>query len=194
MPRHTFHIFLLSAVIVTLFVVFPGPALCRLNLPELEGQTVIEGRDHQVLEDFFARFQQEDIQRSPGGEVKRILLEALPEAYKNGCADMVAQWGPAADGTEAVSVKVLHVEGGNQERSVRVLLAYACFSRAKEYVNQFRDERLAALIVGRNASRLSMMPDERGLQELSGPDQDTAGKGGPYRREMRGRAQRSQDE
>jgi len=160
MPRHNFPTFLLSAVIVTLSVVFPSPAFCRLNLPELEGHTVIEGRDHRMLKDFFARFQQEDIQRSPGGEVKRILLEALPEAYKNGCTDMVAHWGAAADGTEALSVKVLHVEGGDQERSVRALLAYACFSRAKEYVNHFRDERLAALIVDRNASRLSMMPDD----------------------------------
>jgi hypothetical protein len=151
---------LLSAVIVTLFVVFPGPALCRLNLPELEGQKVIEGQDHQVLKGFFSRFQQEEIQRSPSGEVKRILLDALPEAYKNGCADMVAHWGPAADGTEAMSVRALHVEGRNKERPIRVLLAYACFSRAKEYVNQFRDERLAALIVDRSASRLSMMPDD----------------------------------
>ena len=112
MPRHNFPTFLLSAVIVTLSVVFPSPAFCRLNLPEIEGQTVIEGQEHQILEDFFARFRQEDIQRPPGGEVKRILLKALPEAYKNGCTDMVAHWGPAADGTETLSVKVLHVEGG----------------------------------------------------------------------------------
>ncbi len=160
MPRHNFPIFLLSAVIATLSVVFPGPALCRLNLPELEGQTVIEGQDHQMLKDFFSLFQQEDIQRSPRGEVKRVLLDALPESYKHGCADMVAHWGPGAGGTEAMSVRALHVEGGNKERSIRVLLAYACFSRAKEYVNQFRDERLAALIVDRSASRLSMMPDD----------------------------------
>ena len=160
MHRHNFPTFLLSAVIVTLSVVFPGTALCRLNLPELGGQTMIEGRDHQLLKDFFARFQQEDILRSPGGETKRILLDALPEAYKNGCAAMVAHWGPTAGGTEAMSVRVLHVEGGDEKRSVRALLAYACFSRAKDYVNQFRDERLAALIVGRNGSRLSMMPDD----------------------------------
>ncbi len=164
MPRHNLPTFLLSAFIVMLSLIFPGPALCRLNLPELEGHTVIEGQDHQVLEDFFARLQQEDMQRLPGGEVKRILLGALPEAYKNGCTDMVAHWGPAADGTEALSVKVLHVEGGGQERSVRVLLAYACFSRAKEYAGHFRDERLAALIVGRDASRLSMMPDDEDCQ------------------------------
>ena len=109
MPRHNFLTFLLTAVIVALSVVFPRPVLCRLNLPELEGQTMIEGQDHQMLKDFFARFQQEDIQRSPGGEVKRILLDALPQAYKNGCTDMVAHWGPEANGTEALSVKVLHV-------------------------------------------------------------------------------------
>jgi hypothetical protein len=160
MPRHNCLTYLLSVVIVTVLVVFPIPALCRLNLPELEGHTVIEGRDHQMLEDFFARFQQEDMERSPGGEVKRILLGALPEAYKDGCTDMVAHWGPAADGTEALSVRVLHVEEGDKERSVRALLAYACFSRAKEYVNRFRDERLAALVVDRKVSRLSMMPDD----------------------------------
>jgi hypothetical protein len=160
MPRHTFASFLLAAAIVALSVVFPRTALCRLNLPELEGLTLIEGQDHGALEDFFARFRQEDMQRPPGGEVKRILLEALPEAYKNGCADMVAHWGPASGGTEEVSVRVLHVEGRQEERPIRVLLAYACFSRAKEYVSQFRDERLAALTVERSASRLSMMPDD----------------------------------
>jgi hypothetical protein len=160
MSRHNFPTFLLSAVIVTLSLVFPGPALCRLNLPELEGQKVIEGQDHRVLKAFFSRFQQGEIQGSPAGEVKRILLNALPEVYKDGCADMVAHWGPAADGTETMSVRELHLEGGNKETSIRVLLAYACFSRAKEYVNQFRDERLAALIIDRSASRLSMMPDD----------------------------------
>ncbi len=159
MARHNFLAFLLSAA-VALSVVFPGPVRCGLNLPELEGQKVIGGQDHQVLKAFFSRFRQEDMQRSLSGEVKRILLDALPEAYKNGCGDMVAHWGPAAGGTEAMSVRVLHVEGGDRERSIQVLLAYACFSRAREYVNQFRDERLAGLIVESSASRLSMMPDD----------------------------------
>ncbi len=160
MSRHTCAISLLSAVIIALCVIFPRPALCRLNLPELEGQTVVRGQDHEALEDFFARLQREDLQRPLGGQMRRILVEALPEAYKSGCADMVAHWGPAADGTEEVSVRVLHVQGRQEERPVRALLAYACFSRAKEYMGRFRDERLAALTVERKLSRLSMMPDD----------------------------------
>ena len=74
---------------------------------------MIKGQDHENLRDFFGRFRQEDIEQPPKGEVKRILLEALPEAYKSGCADMVGHWGPGADGTEAMSVRVLHVEAGS---------------------------------------------------------------------------------
>ncbi len=159
MIRRSFVSVLPVASFIVFVFLFPRFALCRQNLPEVQGQTVIQGQDQQILRDFFGHAAQEGMQQSPGGEVKRILLQALPEIYRNGCADMVGHWGPSADGTEAMSVRVLHVDGGGV-RPTQALLAYACFSRAEEYGSRFLDERLAALTLEGRSSRLSMMPDD----------------------------------
>jgi hypothetical protein len=164
MTRRNVFKFLPSAVIA-LALLFPRPGVCRLNLPELEGQTMIEGGEHETLKDFLGHYPQDVMPQLPEGEVKQILLRALPEAYKKGCADMVAHWGPAAGGAEAMSVRLLHVEAGGAGKPQQALLAYACFSRAKEYGSQFMDERLAALTVERKESRLSMMPDDADCED-----------------------------
>ncbi|MGD0231092.1 MAG: hypothetical protein ABSC19_12160 [Syntrophorhabdales bacterium] len=168
MPRHTFFTILPAAIILMVSVFAPRQASCRTNLPEVEGQTVIERQDHQALRDYFVPFSQNDAHLPPAGQVRAILLGALPEAYKNGCTDMVAHWGPEAEGAKDMSVRVLYVDGGKEGRPVRALLAFACFSRAKEYATRFRDERLASLVVDRRASRLSMMPDDRDCGDCPG--------------------------
>jgi hypothetical protein len=140
---------------------FRSVAFCRLNLPQIEQQTTIEGRDHQVLKDSLLRFEQEKANNSPNDLLKRVLLRALPGVYRMGCREMVDQWGPAAEGTAALSVRVLHVEAGKEENPARALLAYTCSSGAGGQAGPYRDERLGALVIERNSSRLSMMAQDK---------------------------------
>ena len=157
--------FLPVLVALALWAARPVPALARLNLPEEEGSATIEGQDHQVLREFFSRLGRGETQQLPAGPVRQVLLGALPEAYKKGCTEMVTRWGERAAGTAAMSVGVLHVEARGEERPIRALLSYGCFSTASEYEGKFRDERLASLTVGRPASRIVMMPDEKDCED-----------------------------
>jgi hypothetical protein len=167
MARQNVPAFLPLLVTLALCMAWPSPAPARLNLPEAEGSAAVEGQDHQVLKEFFSRLGRGETEQLPAGPVRQILLAALPEAYRRGCTEMVARWGEQAAGTAAMSVGVLHVEARGEERPVRALLSYGCFSTAPAYEGKFRDERLASLTVERAASRIVMMPDEKDCEDCS---------------------------
>ncbi len=167
MARQNLFAFLPILVALALCMTRPSPALARLNLPEAEGSATIEGQDHQVLKEVFLRLGRGETEQLPAGPVRQILLDALPEAYKKGCTEMVARWGEQAAGTAAMSVGVLHVEARGEERPIQAFLSYGCFSTAPEYEGKFRDERLALLTVDRTASRIVMMPDDKDCEDCS---------------------------
>ncbi len=154
-------VFLLIMMVILASFLFPPPAFSRLNLPQHQETVSITGQDHEALRDFFGQSRRYGRSRQPNDQVRRILLEALPGVYTRGCAEVVSTWGTQAEGTAAMAIKVLHVEGRRNDKPVSVLIAYGCFSTAKEYVNQFRDERLAALVIDREVSRLFMVPHEK---------------------------------
>ncbi|OPY68244.1 MAG: hypothetical protein A4E57_01887 [Syntrophorhabdaceae bacterium PtaU1.Bin034] len=143
-----------------LSLVFSGPAFCRPNVPQAGHQSLIEGEDHQALKDFFARYEQDKANRSLSDRVRRILLRALPETYRSHCSETAAQCGRSDGRAAGISTRLLYVEKIKDERPIRCLIAYACFSKEKES-NQFRDERLAALVIDRTTSRLTIMPDNQ---------------------------------
>jgi hypothetical protein len=154
-------VIVLAVVIVCVSVLVPRQASCRLNLPEIGAQTVIEGQSHQVLGEHFDRLAAGSAREPSGGQAATVLVQALPDAYRSGCGEMVRRWGPAAEGTAGMSVRVLYVEPKSEGRPVRALLAYACYSTAPgQGPSQARDERLAALVVGPRAARLTMLPDD----------------------------------
>jgi hypothetical protein len=137
----------------------PTQVFCRLNLPQEPHRVSIKGPEHETLYDFFARFDRRQAHGQVTDDVRRLLLHALPDVYGKSCTGVVSYWGAAAEGSAVMTVKVLHVEGRRQEKPVRVLIAYGCFSTAKEYATRFRDERLAVLVVDRNSSHLSTLPN-----------------------------------
>lgn len=153
--------FLPIIMVILLSFLFPSEAFSRLNLPQHEERVRITGPDHETLKDFFAPLRRSIRNGQPNEPVRRILLEALPEAYRRGCTDVVSNWGTQAEGTAAMAIKVLHVEGRKEGKPVRALVAYGCFSMAKEYANRFRDERLAALVIDREVSYLLMLPNKK---------------------------------
>ena len=167
MTRWNVHVFLAVVALVMLCACLPSPAFCRLNLPEVEGTTAIEGQDHNTLREFFLRAGRGEGRELPEGIVRRILLGALPEPYSNGCKEMVSRWGEAAVGTAAMSVSVLHVDSAGEDAPAGALLSYGCFSTARGYESKFRDERLASLVIGRAASRLVMMPDDKDCDDCA---------------------------
>ena len=167
MTKWNIHLFPVALALLVFCVGLPSPAFCRLNLPEVEGTTAIEGQDHNTLREFFLRTGKREGREPPEGIVLRILLGALPEVYSNGCKEMVSRWGEAAAGTAAMSVSVLHVDSAGEDAPVGALLSYGCFSTVRGYESKFRDERLASLVIGRAASRLVMMPDDKDCDDCA---------------------------
>ena len=167
MTKLNIHVVLATLAAVALMLAWPSPALCRLNMPEVEGTTAIEGQDHNTLREFFLRTERGEGRELPEGIVRRILLGALPEVYSNGCKEMVGRWGEVAAGTAAMSVSVLHVDSAGEDAPAGALLSYGCFSTERGYGGKFRDERLASLVIGRAASRLVMMPDDKDCDDCA---------------------------
>ncbi len=151
-------VFFLVAVGVW-FNVMSGEALCRYNLPEAEDTTIITGNDHKVLKDYFARIDQDRASGALGDHVKSILLRTLPASFRKGCGDVISGWGNGGEAAAGISVRVLDTEGKRDEKTIRVLLVYTCFLKGREADSQYRDERLAGLIIERDGARLSMLPD-----------------------------------
>jgi hypothetical protein len=143
--------------------------LSAANPSETPYETKIEGAAHRILMDFFARFEQNEANRIPGEAVKRVLFRALPDTYKNGCEETMNQSGDEADGTARMTVKVLFVKAGEEEKPIRALIAFVFLSKAEEFTNRFH-ELTAALVIDRDSSRLSIVqqdPEHGKCRELA---------------------------
>jgi hypothetical protein len=166
MKKHK-ELYLLVMTVVFALAFWPGPAWCRLNLPQLQEQKAIGGPDHQALKEFLARFDRRGGNGFATDRVRAVLIAALPESFRQGCGEVVGNWGTLAEGTATLSVKVLYVDSGKQDIPAKALLAYGCFSTAREYANRYRDERLGLLVVGRDSSRLTLIPDVQDCENCS---------------------------
>jgi hypothetical protein len=128
---------------------------------------VIRGQDCQALKDFFARFELDKTNKVPSEEVRRILLRALPEAYRKGWAETMGRTAAGADRSACMTVRVLYVEGRKGEKPIRALIAFTILLKTSEASATYYDERLGALVILRDSARLSIMgreEDREGLQ------------------------------
>jgi hypothetical protein len=150
----------LFVVAIAFVLVFAAgrDGFCRLNLPQIQWQAKIAGRDHRALKGYFSRLESGKTNRFPDDEVRSILLQSLPEVSRRGCEEPVNQRGEGSPGMASLGVRLLYVEGSREEKPVRVLLAYGCFSKRNEV--GFRDEGLASLVIDTDYSTLSMVREE----------------------------------
>jgi len=135
-------------------------AFCSPDPTQVERQTQIRGQDCQTLKDFFARLEQDKTNKAPSEEVRRILLQALPEAYRKGWVETMSRAGTGTEGSACMTVRVLYVEG-RKEEAIRALITYTILLRTGEASATSYDERLGALVILRDAARLSIMEQEK---------------------------------
>jgi hypothetical protein len=144
--------------VAALSAVAPRSGLCDPG--PVTAPATIKGRDCQVLKDFFARFEQDRTNKVPDNEVKLVLLQALPDMYKEGWAEAMSPTGPGGGGSSAVTVRVVHVEGRKEDKPIRALITFALLSKTEGTPAPCYDERLAALVIRRDAALLSVMEHE----------------------------------
>src|SRR5208337_354984 len=120
----------------------------------------------QTLKDFFARFQRDRTNKVPGEEVKRILIQALPEGYRKGWIEAKSRAGVGINESADMTVRVLYVEGRKEEKPIRALITFTVLSRTGEASAASYDERLATLVIGRDAAHLSIMDREKDREGL----------------------------
>lgn len=144
---------------VALPAVSTRPGLCRPDF--VPAATTIRGRDCVVLKDFFARFEQGRTNKVPDEGTKRVLLQALPVAYKEGWVEAMSRLEPGESGRLAMTVRVLHVAGRKDEKSIRALITYTLLSKAGSAPGARYDERLAGLVIRRDDALLSLMEQEK---------------------------------
>lgn len=161
MERHSISRFFPVIIAAVLCVSWQGTALCAPNPSETPYETRIEGEDHVILKDFFARFEQNGANRIPGEAIRRVLLQALPDVCKNDCEETADQLGHGADGTTRMTVKILFVNAREEEKPIRALIAFVFLSEAGDFTNRFH-ELTAALVIDRDSSRLSIVQQDPG--------------------------------
>jgi hypothetical protein len=146
------------AMAVALVLAPGGDGFCRLNLPQIQWQAKITGRDHRALKGYFSHLESGKTNRFPDDEVRSILLQSLPEAYRRGYDERANERVEGSQGAAGLGVRLLYVEGGREEKPVRALFSYGCFSRRKGV--GFRDEGLAGLVIDMDSTTLSMVREE----------------------------------
>jgi hypothetical protein len=166
MKKQHLRLFMLFVLSVVLSGSLPRTALCGPDHRQAPGEAVIRGRDCQILKDFFERFEQDKTNRVPGGEVKQILLQALPEVYRKEWAEGMARTGAGTDGPACMTVRVLYVEGRKEEKPIRALIAFSTLLKTGEGSAAYYDERLGALVILRDEARLSLMEQEKDREGL----------------------------
>ena len=154
-----------------------GPALCSPDAAPVPREATIKGQDCQVLKDFFSRFEQEKTNKVPSEDVKRVLLNAMPEAYEGAWVEEVSRAGAVIDVPASVTVRVLYVEGRKEDKPIRALITFTLLLRAKEASATCYDEKLAALVVRRDAAVLSLM-EQGNVRKAGRLIQHTAGERG----------------
>ncbi len=167
MKKHTLPLCLAFIIIAQLFLSLWHDASCAPEPQRNPGEVVIEGQDHAVLRADFSRMEQGKAARPLSGEVAEAFFRALPDSCRNACEEQVSKLGEEAAGTAAMTINVVYVETGKEERAIRALVAIVCSSKDEAFAGAFREERLAALVISRGSSRLALMAA------------DTAGEKGP---------------
>jgi len=138
----------------------PPAAFCQAEPARTMGETTIAGQECRTLKDYFARFEQDKTKKVPGKEVKHILLQALPEAYKEAWAETLSREKVSLEGSAGMTVRVLYVEGRHDEKPIRALITFAILCRVNDVEPTAYDERLAALVIGRDEARLAIVEQE----------------------------------
>jgi hypothetical protein len=139
----------LVGVFSLLFFGVIASATNRLNLPQMSADLTVDGVELQAIFDV----QGHNEVLTP--QLTQTVLSFLPKDFRNGCHDMVPDFGPMAarQTTWAWTVRVLDAESDNERRNV--LLALRCTIHVPDVT--FYDERLA-VFSSSNRSRLKLIP------------------------------------
>ena len=155
------HFSVVASILLIFLFATVEQGFCQFDLPQIERQTIIEGRDHLALKRYVSGLKQGMMNRSPDIRTKAILLERVPEEYKKGCNELTDRWREVSAGVVGLGARILYVETGREEKPTRILLAYSCFFDQTEKKRLVRDEWLASLVVDRESSRLSVIGQDR---------------------------------
>lgn len=125
----------------------------RLNLPQVSAEITLSPEEVRPI--FEPHGGNED--RVLDGHFASYVIGSLPADLRNGCHDMVPDFGPAAAANTSWnwSVRLLHTEGDKEQSA---LLALRCTVHVPDIT--FYDERLAALSNGKTIV-LKLLPLEK---------------------------------
>lgn len=137
--------------LVGLCFMLPGAARAgeRLNLPQVSAQIMLDRSAETEIDAML----QAGLEQPLSPRLANFLLESLPENVRNGCRDLVSDFGTESNATAEWSVRLLHAESAGTERSA--VLALRCTLHVPDAV--FYDER-PALLISSNQTVLKLLP------------------------------------
>src|SRR5215470_2072719 len=123
----------------------------RLNLPQVSAEVKLKQAEVQSVFDLRA---DKDAQALPGG-LTQLIVDSLPTNFRNGCQDMVLDFGSDAipKTTWAWSAMLLHTETNRSVQSA--LLTLRCTVHVPEVT--YFDERFALLLNNGQESVLKLV-------------------------------------
>ncbi len=138
------------------FVLFPTAvhtrAENRLNLPQLAAQVSLNAEAKLQLDGVFEKWAG-DPEHAMTPEMAHFLIEALPAELRNGCREMLSDFESMVRVDRNLSVRVLHAERVNDERSA--ILAFRCSVHIPDVTAY--DERPVVLVLDKEGAVLRLV-------------------------------------
>lgn len=153
----------MKSLILLLFLVITS-AYSGNNLPQLNINKTIHGKDHKQILSYFSPL--EIPPSSLDENISKIVMKYIPKEYRDGCKRMISKWGSLAKGTEATALRTLTIK--NIPGSAQyIFLALTCFSTAPGYGDKYYDERLLTLSIQNDSTKLTFIPSGKPCDECS---------------------------
>jgi hypothetical protein len=137
--------------LLALAVATPGNG--RLNLPQ-ETTEVTLGPSTKAELDSALENGSVPATAQFSARVTQILIQSLPARLRNGCTEMISDFGTNPAVSSAWGVTLLHAEGGSAERSA--LLSFRCTVHVADLMGY--DERPALLLSKKQTTVLKFLP------------------------------------
>jgi hypothetical protein len=139
-------------ILLLLLAACDGKAESRLNLPQITAEVRLKVEARSQLESMVDKWIS-DAAQAIAPEAWRPLLEAVPELRK-GCREMLSDFEPMAKVSRDFSVRVLHAEHVDEQRSA--ILTFRCTVHVPDVTAY--DERPATLLLKKESSVLKLLP------------------------------------
>jgi len=124
----------------------------RLNLPQVAAEVRLNAEAKLELDSMLEKWSGDPTQ-AIAPDAWRLLLESLPAELRNGCREMLSDFETMVKVDRDFSLRVLHAERGNDERSA--ILAFRCTVHIPDVTAY--DERPAVLVSDKEGAVLRLV-------------------------------------